>query len=160
MSAVTKIVQDDQVHIRGFRKNDVPQLLSLMKQLAVFEGYIEDFEISENDLIDLGLRPSPSFSAYVAVCDNALLGYAVCYQLPFTFDLKPTWVLKELYVADAARCLGIGEKLFSHVKNSAKQNGAARLDWLVLPENVTAQKFYRRHGGQPDDGWQRWQIKF
>ena len=59
-------------------------------------------------------RP-PEFFAWVAELDGALVGYAVIYVIPFTFDLRPTVVLKELFIEEAARGREFGHGLMSAV---------------------------------------------
>ena len=50
---------------------------------------------------------------------KALLGYAVTVTTPFTYDLKPTVTLKELFVRKGSRSRGIGEALFRAVASQA-----------------------------------------
>ena len=138
---------------------DASQLLALMRELAAFEGYIEQFCVSEEDLLERGLRggASPQFSALVAETGKGqLLAYALVYTVPYTFDLRPNLVLKELYVRESARGLGIGQALMAAVLNLAKQLGCARLKWNVLPGNTRAQVFYRSLGGAQDSAWEAW----
>jgi ketosteroid isomerase-like protein len=86
--------------------DDAAGLLLLMKQLAVFEGYANNFRVTEKDLLERGLAHNSAgqFTAVVAQSDlGELWGYAVVYSIPFTFDLAPTLVLKELLVTETAR---------------------------------------------------------
>ncbi|MBA2673881.1 GNAT family N-acetyltransferase [Ramlibacter sp.] len=138
---------------------DAPRLLQLMRQLAVFEGYDAQFRVTEHDLLRLGLANTipARFAAFVAQQDGApACGYAVTYEIPFTYDLRPTLVLKELYVEEAARGCGAGEALMRRVFAHAGDRGAARLQWDVLPGNEAAKRFYRRLGGSPVTDWERW----
>lgn len=146
------------VNIRRFDQRDVPALLGMMRALAAFEGYIDDFKVSETELISQGLCDNPTFSALVAEQGNNLLGYAVFYSIPFTYDLRPTVIMKELYVTHAARGQGVGEALFQMVKTESKKLGAARLQWLVLPSNDPAKRFYQAQGGGPDHDWEHWRL--
>jgi len=104
-----------------------------------------------------GRRSTRQFVAFVAESGTgALPGYAVVHTIAFTYDLRPTLVLKELYVDDAARGLGIGHALMAAVMAEGKAQGCARLKWDVLPGNLRAQAFYRSLGGAPDRQWQAW----
>jgi len=173
---------------------DAGPLLRLMRELAVFEGYADQFRVTERDLIERGLgnrrpkgrrflvdrlageerrlrlvrsrsprgarlSPGPAAQLTAIVTDGAvgeLAGYAVVYEIPFTYDLRPTLVLKELFVVATARSLGLGGVLMTAVLAHARARGCARLQWDVLPDNLRAQAFYRRFGGRPDVAWQRW----
>jgi GNAT superfamily N-acetyltransferase len=154
--------------IRYATSLDVSPLLRMMKQLAVFEGYDDQFSVTERDLLERGLAPtlssntSAQFTALVAASNNAhasaLLGYAVVYEIPFTFDLRPTLVLKELYVAERSRSDGVGMALMQAVHAHARARSCGRLKWDVLPNNDRAKAFYRRLGGQPVLDWEAWRL--
>ena len=138
---------------------DADALLVLMRELAEFEGYAEYLAVTATDLVARGLAPAgePQFTAFVAERTGAgLLGYAVVVETPFTYDLRPTLTLKELYVRADARGTGAGTALFDQVLAHGRARGAGRLKWDVLPTNEPARAFYRRAGGAPDHDWERW----
>jgi len=138
---------------------DAQPLLELMHELARFEGYAEHFKVTAADLLARGLAPAaaPEFVAFVAErAAGGLLGYAVVVETAFTFDLRPTLTLKELYVHEDARGTGAGSALFAQVLAHGRARGAGRLKWDVLPANEPARAFYRRQGGAPDPDWERW----
>lgn len=147
-----------QVKTRSFEAKDVSTLLDMMKALAHFEGYLDDFNVTEETLRTKGLCSEPTFSAIVAENEAELIGYGVYYTIPFTYDLHPTIILKELYVTAEARGTGAGQAIFDHIRRTAKVAGAKRLQWLVLPSNHSAKAFYRKQGGQPDLAWERWHM--
>lgn len=144
--------------VRPFDHRDVPKVLALMRGLAVFEGYIDRFAITEQDLIDHGLCDTPRFGVLVAELDGRVIGIAVHYAIPWTYDLKPTVVLKELFVEDGARSSGAGAALIAALKRHAAAIGAPRINWTVLAGNEPAKRFYRRQGGSPDEIWEPWTM--
>ncbi len=140
---------------------DAEPLLGLMLALARFEGYAEHFKVTVADLLARGFAPAgpPEYTAFVVERPGSgLLGYAVVIETPFTFDLRPTLTLKELYVHEAARGTGCGRALFERVVAHRRERGAGRLKWDVLPTNKPARAFYRRAGGLPDQDWERWVL--
>jgi GNAT superfamily N-acetyltransferase len=148
--------------VRSAGPADARQLLALMCQLARFEGYAANFAVTERDLVERGLGPvaSPQFTAFVAEdADGALRGYAVVYAIPFTYDLRPTLVLKELFVDAQRRGTGAGTALMAAVIEHARTTGCGRLKWDVLPDNERAKAFYRRFGGGPDAAWEHWILR-
>ncbi|NRP19621.1 hypothetical protein LPJGGPFB_02878 [Ensifer adhaerens] len=144
--------------VRPFDHRDVPKVLELMRGLAVFEGYIDRFAVTEQDLIDHGLCDTPRFGVLVAELDGRVIGIAVHYAIPWTYDLKPTVVLKELFVEDGARSSGAGAALIAALKRHAAAIGAPRINWTVLAGNEPAKRFYRRQGGSPDELWEPWTM--
>lgn len=137
---------------------DVGAVLVLMRALAVFEGYDDKFRVTEADIVDHGLGPSPRFGVFVADVDEAIVGIAVHYLIPWTYDLKPVVVLKELYVAEAARGMSIGHALVKRLRDYAVGIGASAIKWTVLQTNMPAKAFYRSLDGRADEIWELWQL--
>jgi len=146
------------VTVRAFKKTDTAELLALMKGLAVFEGYIDDFVVTEEDLVNFGLGETPAFEAFVAEAGAGLLGMVVLYRIPWTYDKRPTIIMKELFVCDKGRGLGVGRMLLQKAAARAMQLNSPRLQWTVLNTNVRAKKFYNEAGGKTDPVWEAWGL--
>lgn len=147
----------ENVFVREFVEADVEQLATLMRGLASFERYLDDFEVGCSDLIERGLSERPQFRALVAAQGaGKILGMAVYHIVPFTYDLTPEMILKELFVEENARGRGIGEALMDRLRKDAKVIGCKRIKWLVLHDNDRAKSFYSRMGGWKDAKWENW----
>lgn len=147
--------------IRRAVASDAHQLLSLMRGLARFEGYDDRFAVTVEALLERGFSPDrpPEFTAWVAEIDSALVGYAVIYVIPYTFDLRPTVVLKELFIDESARGKNFGRGLMDAVIEHARTLNARMIRWQVLPDNVAAKNFYSLHGARVDADWENWFIE-
>lgn len=148
----------ETIVIRPFREADVPQLLDLMKGLAVFEDYADHFAVTESDLVKYGLKSNPSFEALVALRsgETELFGVAITYIQPFNLDMRPATILLNLFVKEKARGLGIGRQLFDAVSAEAKSKGSKLLKWTVMSGNNDAEIFYTNQGGKADKKWKNW----
>lgn len=146
--------------IRSARASDAPQLLQLMLGLARFEGYADRFAVTVDSLLARGFssQREPEFKAWVAEEQGALVGYVVIYVVPFTFDLRPTVVIKELFIESAARGHNFGHELMRAVIDHAASINARLIRWQVLPDNEPARNFYRKHGAAADVDWENWFI--
>ncbi|ESX07397.1 hypothetical protein X727_20250 [Mesorhizobium sp. L103C119B0] len=80
-------MQKAMVRIRPFERQDVGAVLALMRALAVFEGYDDKLRVTEANLIEHGLGPSPRFGVLVAEREGVIVGIAVHYLIPL--DLRP-----------------------------------------------------------------------
>jgi GNAT superfamily N-acetyltransferase len=127
-----------------------------MRALSEFEGYSDQFAVTQQALVEHGLCDTPRFGVFVALEGERIIGIAVHYAVPWTFDLRPTVVMKELFVANGSRSQGAGRKLFEAVEGHCQAIGAPRLIWQVLPGNERAKGFYRSLGGAPDESWEYW----
>jgi len=144
--------------IRRAQRADSDRLLCMMRELAAFEFYLDQFAVDAAALQAAAFSSSPICQIWVAEGDGELQAYAVTYLIPYTYDLRPTLVLKELYVCRAQRGSGIGSGLLRAVATFALTQHAARLKWDVLAGNDEAEAFYRRHGGRRDAKWLSYQM--
>ncbi|QUL37626.1 N-acetyltransferase [Erythrobacter sp. JK5] len=138
------------------------ELLALMRSLAEFEGYLDAFEVDEVAILRAGFDTDrPTFDAFVAVASatNRVIGMAVTYVIPWTYDLRPTLVLKELFVLPEARGAGVGAKLMREVARHALAIEARRIGWTVIPSNSAAKSFYASLGARPETEWEPWILE-
>ena len=139
--------------IRQACPGDVPQLLALMRELAAFEDYLADFAVDEDALHRRAFGTTAQCRIFVAEAAGELRGYAVALLVPFTYDLRPTVRLKELYVTAPWRSQDLGRQLLAALAQWALKQSAGRLHWDVLAGNSRAEAFYRRLGGRPVEKW-------
>ena len=155
MSAHSKNV----MMIRKAGEADIPRLLPLMRELAVFEKYAEDFVVTEEVLREQGFRRSPpDFHCLVAEDDGRLVGMLVYYFVPFTYRVKPNLVIKELYVVEQHRSKGVGELLMKAAAKEAARAGCGMMKWWVAKWNRRSIQFYERLGAKIDNDWHELQM--
>ena len=111
-----------------FEKQSKPifaHLLPLMRELAEFEKYAEDFAVTEEALREQGFQRSPpDFHCLIAEDGGESVGFLVYYFVPFTYRAKPNLIIKELYIAGQHRSRGAGQT----ADESCSQRSSA--DWL------------------------------
>jgi len=138
--------------IREAIKEDMPQVLNLIKELAVFENEPDAVEINVEVLEREGLGENALFTCYVAEKEDEIVGVALVY---FRFS---TWKgrmlhLEDLIVKEDQRGNGIGEALYKKVMEFAYNRGLKRVAWDVLDWNEGAIRFYERSGAKLMKDW-------
>ena len=147
------------LEIRKAVESDIPSLLPLMRELAEFEKYSNDFAISEEVLREQGFRRSPpDFHCLIAQDGSSLVGFLVYYFVPFTYRAKPNLIVKELYIADRHRSMGTGRQLMKAVAREAQQAGCGVIKWWVAKWNERGMEFYKRLGATIDSEWHEFQM--
>jgi GNAT superfamily N-acetyltransferase len=147
------------MRIRKAVEADVCKLLPLMRELAEFEKYANDFAITEEVLREQGFRRSPpDFHCLIAESGGELVGFLVYYFVPFTYRAKPNLLIKELYVADGCRSKGVGKLLMKAVAKEAEQAGCGMIKWYVAKWNEHGIRFYERLGATIDPTWHEFQM--
>jgi GNAT superfamily N-acetyltransferase len=145
--------------IRKAAEADLPNLLPLMRELAEFEQYAQDFAVTEAVLREQGFRHSPpDFHSLIAEEDGELVGFLVYYFIPFTYRAKPNLIIKELYIAEPHRSRGVGKLLMKAVAREAKEAGCGMIKWWVAKWNKRGIEFYHRLGAQIDSDWHEFQL--
>ncbi|MEW9799720.1 GNAT family N-acetyltransferase [Alteromonas sp. CYL-A6] len=142
------------VKVRKAEREDCDQILELMKKLAEFEGYIDQFKVTVTDLEKLCIDEK-KFYILVADVDNNLEGMLVYFFQPFTYDLSPWVVVKELFVTANQRGIGIGEKLMRQAIKDCLSVGGTKLKLEVLANNERAIRLYQKLGAKLETDWKK-----
>lgn len=140
--------------IRKAEEKDSEKVWYLMRELAIFEKYINSFAITPEIVRNNGFRKKePDFHCIVAEDNDKIAGMLVYYYLPYTAKNRPAIYLKELYVDESYRGQKIGEQLMNELKAEAKENNCVQIKWTVAPWNKAGQKFYERLGATENKDW-------
>jgi len=139
-------------NIRKFKREDLPEILELIKELADFEKEPEAVEVTTEILEKEGLSDNPLFTCFVAEVDGKIEGMALVY---FRFS---TWKgrtvhLEDLIVRKNKRGTGLGSALYRKVIEYALEQGVKRCEWVVLDWNTPAIEFYERSGATVFQDW-------
>jgi GNAT superfamily N-acetyltransferase len=138
--------------IRNAQKSDMPQILSLIKELAIFEKEPDAVEVTISDLENDGFGINPSFHCFVAEMKGKIEGMALVYNRYSTWKGKALH-LEDLIVSDAMRGSGIGSALLDEVVKYGDHLGVKRITWEVLNWNEPAIIFYEKKGAHIMHDW-------
>ncbi|AJR02971.1 GNAT family N-acetyltransferase [Siansivirga zeaxanthinifaciens] len=139
-------------NIRKAVKMDMPQVLSLINQLAIYEKEPDAVEITLQDLENDGFGDNPAFFCFVAEKNNKIEGIALCYFRYSTWKGK-TLHLEDLIVNETMRGTGMGTALLNEVIKYGHNLGVKRINWEVLDWNEPAVNFYKKKGAHILDEW-------
>jgi GNAT superfamily N-acetyltransferase len=120
--------------IRKGEQGDVPDLLRLIKALAVYEKAADEVILTEEDLLRDGFGAQPKFQLLVAEMNQEIVGIAVYYDRYSTWKGR-TLYLEDLIVEESKRRLGLGQELLKALIQIAEKEGVERLEWQVLDWN-------------------------
>lgn len=137
--------------IREAQKEDMPQVLELIKELAAYENASDEVEIKVEDLEKEGFEHG-NFKCFVADVNGKLEGMALVY---FRFS---TWKgrtvhLEDLIVRETMRGTGLGGALYRRVVQYGHENGVRRVEWVVSEGNKNAIEFYENTGADIKKNW-------
>jgi GNAT superfamily N-acetyltransferase len=140
------------MNIRKGRLEDMPSVLGLIKELAVFEKEPNAVEVTLADLMRDGFGENSLFHTFIAEENDQILGMALYYYRYSTWKGK-TIHLEDLIVKKEKRGSGLGFKLYSEVIAQGKCDGVRRIEWNVLDWNTPAIEFYKKTGAKVFKDW-------
>ena len=138
--------------IRKGQKQDMPAVLELIKELAIFEKEPNAVEVTLQDLENDGFQNNPLFHTFVAEIDNQIIGMALYYYRYSTWKGK-TIHLEDLIVKKEFRGTGAGFALYSEIIKQGKIDQVKRIEWNVLDWNEPAIQFYQKSGAKILQDW-------
>lgn len=148
------------MRIRPATPADIPEILSLIRELAEYEKEPAAAVATPADLHRalFGRPEVDGKGAGVAECMMAeqqgrVEGFALFFMNFSTWTGKPGIYLEDLFVRPSARGRGLGKALLVTLAKIAVERGCARMEWSVLDWNTPAIEFYKALGAIPMDGW-------
>ena len=138
---------------------DVPVVLELVRELAVYEREPDAVEATEELLHAALFGPAPTASCHVALgADGEVVGFALWYVTFSTWKGLPGLWLEDLFVRREARGHGFGKALLQELARVCVARGYARFQWWVLDWNAAAIGFYRSLGAVPQQEWMTFRV--
>lgn len=126
-------------------RQDMAAVLTLIKELAIYEKEPDAVKINEDDLLEYGFGNRPLFTCFVAKVKDEVVGTAICYYRFSTWQGKSLH-LEDLVVRESFRGKGVGQKLYDQVMIYGQENDVKRVEWVVLDWNSNAIEFYEKSG--------------
>jgi GNAT superfamily N-acetyltransferase len=140
-------------------KSDLPRVLELIKELAVFENAPNEAEVSVDEMMNWGFGQDKIFDFFVLEKESVIEGIAVYYYKYSTWKGKCLF-LEDIIVTESERKNGYGKLLFNEVVKVAKAKKVRRMEWQVLDWNTAAIEFYKKYQANLDGEWINCKLTF
>ncbi|MFY0643548.1 MAG: GNAT family N-acetyltransferase [Bacteroidia bacterium] len=131
---------------------DVPSLMELVKELALFERAPEKVSNTISQMEQDGFGPEKIFDAFVVEHQGEVIATAITYYRYSTWRGKCLY-LEDLIVKEKHRGNGAGQLLFDACVKFGKEQNCEYMNWQVLDWNTPAIDFYKRYGTEVDHEW-------
>jgi GNAT superfamily N-acetyltransferase len=139
--------------IRTTTAADIPVILELIRDLAIYERAPDAVVTTEAGLREVLFGPKPAAEVLLALEKGEPAGFAVFFHNFSTWLGRPGLYLEDLFVRPEKRGKGYGRALLERLAQIAKERGCGRMEWAVLDWNDPAIQFYRKLGAEPMDEW-------
>ena len=138
--------------IRKGTKDDLPRVLELIKELAVFERASHEVVNTVKQMEIDGYGANPIYGLFVAETKQGIVGISIYYFRYSTWKGKRLY-LEDIVVSESERGKGVGQKLFEQTMKKALEDNCSGMMWQVLEWNEAAIKFYKKYGTKLDAEW-------
>ena len=150
---MTSAIHSPRAHVRLATREDIPVIVSLIRELAVYE-HLEHLATATPERLEAELfGDRPSCECLIGEQDGKSAGFALFFHNFSTFLCRKGLYLEDLFVRPAARGTGLGKLLLQRLAQIAVERGCGRFEWSVLDWNVDAQAFYQRMGATMLPDW-------
>ncbi len=144
---------DNELVIRKAEENDIPLILTFIKELAEYEKLAHAVTITEENIKTALFSKQKTAEALLVFYHHKPAGFALFFHNFSTFVGKPGLYLEDLYIKPHLRGKGIGRELFNHLVKLAVERNCGRFEWSVLDWNLPAINFYKKLGAAAMDEW-------
>ena len=143
--------------IRMATAQDVPQILSFIRQLADYE-HMSDQVVADEPTLRHWLFEQNKAEVLLGEEDGAPVGFALFFHNFSTFLGRAGVYLEDLFVDPAYRGRGFGKALLQRLARLTVERGCGRLEWSCLDWNAPSIGFYRSLGAQAMDEWTGYRV--
>lgn len=147
----------NQFTIRKAQPNDVPTILSFIKELAEYEK-MSDQVVATEELLQEWLFEKKKAEVLLAMEDDTAVGIALYFYNFSTFLGRAGIYLEDLFVKEEYRGNGYGKALLKELARTAVAQGCGRLEWSCLDWNQPSIDFYLSLGAVPMDEWTQYRV--
>ena len=144
--------------IRPAKVGDLPEILQLIKDLAIYEKAEHEVLATVEELERTLFGDVPKVFAHVVDVDGKVVGIAIWFLNYSTWQGKHGIYLEDLYIRPKFRGQGWGKKLLQDLASKCVENGWGRFQWWVLDWNEPAIEFYRSLGAVAMDEWTVYRV--
>ena len=134
-------------------REDVPLILTMIRELADYEGLLPEVVATEAVLGEWLFDRRGAEVLFALAPDGAEVGFALFFHNFSTFLGRGGVYLEDLYVRPEHRGRGYGKGLIRQLARIAKERGCGRLEWWCLDSNTPSIDFYLSLGAEPMRDW-------
>lgn len=142
---------------RTAKREDMPSLYDLVRDLAIYENALESLTFDLEGYYKC--FNEGVFEAIIAEEDGVIVGACIYYMTFSTWKGKMLY-LEDFVVKEVHRKKGIGQILWNEYLKIAKEKNCALIKWQVLDWNEPAIKFYQKNGAIIEKEWWNGKILF
>ena len=147
----------DSPQFRSAERADVPLVLTFIRELADYEGMLDEV-VADEATLEEWLFDRRAAEVVFALEEGREVGFALFFHNFSTFLGRSGVYLEDLYVRSEHRGKGYGKALLKRLARIALERGCGRLEWWCLDWNRPSIDFYLSMGAEPMSDWTVYRV--
>jgi GNAT superfamily N-acetyltransferase len=123
---------------------DLAVLTRLYIAYRLWYGEAAEEERAAEFIRDRVLHSSEKY--FLAWQEQGAIGFMHLMPSTNTLAMRPIWFLEDLFVDASARNQGVATAFLTYAESFARRSGAERLTLATAPDNLAAQRIYKKLG--------------
>ena len=148
---------EDKPRFRAAVREDVPLILTFIRELADYEGMLDEV-VADEATLEEWLFDRRAAEVVFALEEGREVGFALFFHNFSTFLGRSGVYLEDLYVRPEHRGKGYGKALLKWLARIALERGCGRLEWWCLDWNRPSIDFYLSMGAEPMSDWTVYRV--
>lgn len=148
---------EDKPRFRAAVREDVPLILTFIRELADYEGMLDEV-VADEATLEEWLFDRRAAEVIFALEEGREVGFALFFHNFSTFLGRSGVYLEDLYVRPEHRGKGYGKALLKRLARIALERGCGRLEWWCLDWNRPSIDFYLSMGAEPMSDWTVYRV--
>lgn len=148
---------EDKPRFRAAVRADVPLILTFIRELADYEGMLDEV-VADEATLEEWLFDRRAAEVVFALEEGREVGFALFFHNFSTFLGRSGVYLEDLYVHPEHRGKGYGKALLKRLARIALERGCGRLEWWCLDWNRPSIDFYLSMGAEPMSDWTVYRV--
>ncbi|MBF7049086.1 GNAT family N-acetyltransferase [Campylobacter volucris] len=140
------------------KKEDLEQILELIKELAIHENMLEDVKCSVKDLEQSFFENNYAKALSLKV-DGKIIGYAMYFYTFSSFWGLGGLYLEDIYIQKDYRKKGYAKAVFKYLAKICKEKNLKRLEWICLNDNDLGINFYTALNARHMSQWRTYRLE-
>ncbi|TDJ80211.1 GNAT family N-acetyltransferase [Campylobacter volucris] len=140
------------------KKEDLEQILELIKELAIHENMLEDVKCSVKDLEQSFFENNYAKALSLKV-DGKIIGYAMYFYTFSSFWGLGGLYLEDIYIQKDYRKKGYAKAVFKYLAKICKEKNLKRLEWVCLNDNDLGINFYTALNARHMSQWRTYRLE-
>lgn len=148
---------NEKFKLRFAEEEDVELVLTFIKELAKYEGMLDEVVATEEILYD-SLFVKRAAEVIIGEYEGEPVGFALFFHNFSTFLGKSGIYLEDLYIRSSARGKGLGTIMLSYLGKLAQERDCERVEWWCLDWNKSSIEFYKNMGAEGMNDWTVYRV--